>query len=167
MTPKKVDPLGFPIEEKLSPREELEDIVSFIMLIGIIALVLGGLYYLFSYTGKSIIAFSSIIGSILESIFGHTASIFVSAFIFLMMAGILGFGLLLKDKDDITLYKMLVLIFWGMAFITFIVLWGYSAVNPIPVSAIIGLSFIFFISPPFVYLIAKGIIRLLDDKIQQ
>ena len=161
MTPKKVDPLGFPIEEKTSPREELEEIVSFIMLIGIFALALVGLYYLFSYTGKSIIAFSSIIGSTLENIFRNVPSIVIFAFIFLMMAGILGFGLLLKDEDDIILYKMLVLIFWGIAFATFIILWGYSAVNPIPVSAIIGLSFIFFISPPFVYLIMRGICYLL------
>jgi len=84
------------------------------------------------------------------------------AVLFFMMSGILGIRFLLEDEDDIERYKIIVIIFWITSLATFIGLWGYSAFSPIPISVIIGISFILFISPPIVFGILKGICYLLE-----
>jgi hypothetical protein len=148
------------------PLEKEDDLKVFAImtaLVGVIALALWGLYYLvFSVLlSKPLVYIFSTIGNILEKTLGNIPSIGLAAIIFFIMAGILGVGSLLED-NDIDTYKILIMLFWSAAFAAFIGLWGYSAFNPIPVSVIIGISFILFIAPPFVFGILKGLCYLLE-----
>ena len=131
-------------------------------LVGIFALVLWGLYYLvFSVLlSKPLVTLFSTIGNILESTLGNLPIIGQTAVLFFMMSGILGVRFLLEDEDDIERYKIIVIIFWIISLAVFIGLWGYSAFNLIPIPVIIGISFILFIAPPFVFGILKGLCYL-------
>jgi len=155
-------------EEKLSPKEELEMFAALFAFIGIVTLTAWGLHYLISSTilGESLIYIFSTIGSILENTLGNIPRIGQIAVFFLMMAGILGFGSLLKDEDDIIKYIILVVELWFIALIALIGLGVYSAFVSIPISAVIGISFILFISPPIIFAIIKGI-SALYKRIQQ
>jgi len=140
--------------------EENDDLKVFAVmtaLIGVFALALWGLYYLvFSVLlSKPLVTLFSAVGNILESTLGNLPMIGQIAVLFLMMAGILGIRSLLENENDIERYKILIILFWSAAFAAFIGLWEYSAFNPIPISVIIGISFILFISPPFVFGILK------------
>ena len=150
--------------KKEDPREDLKGFAIMTALIGIIALALWGLYYLvFSVLlSKPLVTSFSAIGNILESTLGNIPSIGLTAIIFLMMAGILGLGFILKDENDINTYKILIILLWSAALAAFIGLWVYSAINSVSVSVIIGISFVLFISPPFVFGILKGICYLLE-----
>jgi len=126
-------------------------------LVGIFALALWGLYYLvFSVLlSRPLVTLFSAVGNILESTLGNLPMIGQIAVLFLMMAGILGIRSLLENENDIERYKIIVIIFWIASFATLIGLWEYSAFSPVPISVIIGISFILFISPPFVFGILK------------
>jgi len=134
-------------------------------LVGIIALALWGLYYLvFSVLlSEPLVYIFSTIGNILESTLGNLPEIGQTAALFFMMSGILGVRFLLKNENDIKRYKITIVIFWIISLAVFIGLWGYSAFSPIPVSVIIGISFILFIAPPFVFGILKGLQFLLSQ----
>jgi hypothetical protein len=146
-------------KKESDPKEDLRVFALGTAIIGIMALALWGLYYLITsiLLSKPLLTLFSAVGHILESTVGNLPLIGQFAILFLMMAGILEVGSLLKNEKDIDTYKMLVKVFWIMSFAAFMSLWMYSAFNPIPVSSIIGISFIFFIAPPFVFGLLKGI----------
>jgi len=151
--------------------EENDDLKVFAVmtvLIGVFALALWGLYYLvFSVLlSRPLVTLFSAVGNILESTLGNLPMIGQIAVLFLMMAGILGIRSLLENENDIERYKIIVIIFWIASFATLIGLWEYSAFSPVPISVIIGISFILFISPPFVFGILKGLV-FLYKRIQQ
>jgi len=159
-----------PFKEESDPKEDLKGFVIVTALVGIIALVLWGLYYLFYYlvtsTGNPLAALFSTIGNILENTIGKVPMIVQFAIIFFMIAGILGFGLLLKDEDDIKRYRSLVTIIWSIALIVLFALLGIALSVSVPLSLAIGLGFIFFIAPPFVFAAYKDL-SLLYKKIKQ
>jgi len=150
-----------PLEEE-DHEDDLKVFAIMTALVGIFALALWGLYYLvFSVLlGKPLVTLFSTVGNILESTLGNLPEIGQIAVLFLMMSGILGIRFLLEDEDDINIYKMLIILLWAAALVAFIGLWEYSAFNPIPASVIIGISFILFIAPPFVFGILKGLCYL-------
>ena len=152
--------------EKEDPREDLKGLAIMTALIGIIALALWGLYYLFYYLltfmGNPLMALFSAIGNILENILGKVPIIAQFAVIFFIISGILGFGLLLEDEDDIKRYKSSIIITWSITAIVSFVILGAALASPISLSMVIGLLFILFISPPFVFGILKGICYLLE-----
>jgi hypothetical protein len=139
--------------EKEDPKEELRGAAIIVALIGIMVLAD---WVLYNVRGPFIALFA-IIGNVLENIFRNIALPVILAIILFIMSGILGFGLLLEDEDDIDIYKTLVEVLWSTAFSVFIILsLAYEFVS-IPLSAVIGLSFVLFISPPFVFKILKGL----------
>jgi hypothetical protein len=143
---------------KTNSEDDLKIFAIMTALIGIFALALWGLYYLVSLVllGKPLVSLFSTIGNTLESTLGNFPMIIQVAALFLMMAGILGFGLLLED-NDINTYKILIIVFWSAAFAAFIGLSGYSIFSSISMSVIIGISFVLFVSPPFVFGALKGL----------
>jgi hypothetical protein len=153
-------------KEESDPKEDLRIFALWTALIGIIALALWGLYYLFYYlvtfTGNPLTVLFSNIGNILENTIGKVPIIIQFAIIFFMIAGILGFGLLLEDEDDIKLYKALITIIWSIALIVLFALLGIALAMPVPLSLAIGLGFIFFIAPPFVFGLLKGVCYLFE-----
>jgi len=155
-------------KEESDPKEDLRGFALGTALVGIMALALLGLYYLTTsiLLSKPLLTLFFAIGHILESTVGNLPVIGQIAILFLMMAGVLGVGSLLKNEKDIYTYKMLVIVFWAVSFAAFMGLWMYSAFNPIPVSSIIGLSFILFIAPLFIFAAYKGLyfINLIVNK---
>ncbi len=85
---------------KTNSEDDLKIFAMITTLIGILALALWGLYYLVSLVllGKPLVSLFSTIGNTLESTLGNFPIIIQVAVLFLMMAGILGFGLLLEDE---------------------------------------------------------------------
>ncbi len=148
-------------KEESDPKEDLRVFALGTVLVGIIALVLWGSYYLFYYlvtfTGNPLALFFSTIGNILENTIGKVPILIQFAIIFFMIAGVLGFGLLLKNEDNIKMYKALVTIIWSIALIIFFALLGIALSTFIPLSLTIGLEFIFFIAPPFVFGLLRSI----------
>jgi len=167
MTLTKAD-LNLEIPKEEDHEDDLKIFAVMTALVGIFALALWGLYYLvFSVLlGKPLVILFSTVGNILESTLGNLPMIGQTAALFLMMAGILGIRSLLKAEDDIERYKIIVIIFWIISLAALIGLWEYSAFYPISVSVIIGISFILFISPPFVFGTLKGL-TFLYKKIRQ
>jgi len=157
-----------PFEEG-NPKEELEGFAIMTALIGIIALALWGLYYLYYYlivflSNPSIFLFSAI-SNALENTIGKVPIIAQFAIIFFMIAGILGFGSLLK-KDDARIYKALITVIWSITAIVSFAILGAALARPIPLFVVIGLLFILFIAPPFVFGTLKGL-TFLYKKIRQ
>jgi len=160
-------------ETKLFEGEDHEDDLKIFAvmtaLIGIIALALWGLYYLFYYlitfTGNPLMALFSTIGNVLENTLGKVPIIVQFAVIFFMIAGVLGFGSLLKE-DDVRIYKALVTIIWSITAIVLFAILGVSLSISISLSVVIGLLFILFIAPPFVFGTLKSL-TFLYKKIQQ
>jgi hypothetical protein len=151
--------------EKEDPKEDLRVYAIVTALIGVIALALWGLYYLFYYlvtftSNPSIYLFSTI-GNILENTIGKTPTIVQFAIIFFIIAGILGFGLLLED-EDVREYKALITIIWSITVLIFFAILGASLYISISLPVVIGLLFISFVSPPFVFGILKGFKFLLS-----
>jgi len=146
--------------EEENPKEELKNFAKAAALIGIIALVLWGLYYLYYYLiaflSNPLTALFSIIGNILENTIGEVPIIAQFAIIFFMMAGIIGFGSLLK-KDDVRIYKELITIIWSITVIVFYTILGAALAGPISLSVTIGLLFILFVSPPIIFVAYKGL----------
>jgi len=73
----------------------------------------------------------------------------------------LGFGFLLEN-DDVRIYKALITTIWSIAAIVLFAILGASLSMSIPLPGVIGLSFILFVSPPFVFGILKGLGFLLS-----
>ena len=157
-----------PLEEG-NPKEELEGFAIMTALIGIIALALWGLYYLYYYlivflSNPSIFLFSAI-SNALENTIGKVPIIAQFAIIFFMIAGILGFGSLLK-KDDARIYKALITVIWSITAIVSFAILGAALSRPIPLFVVIGLLFILFVSPPIVFGTLKSL-TFLYKKIRQ
>jgi len=152
-----------PLKEENS-EDDLKVFAIMTALVGIFALALWGLYYLvFSVLlSKPLAYIFSTIGNTLEKTLGNLPMIGQFAVLFFMMSGILGIRFLLEDEDDIERYKIIVIIFWITSLATFIGLWGYSTFSPIPISVIIGISFILFIAPPIIFGFLKGLQFLLS-----
>jgi apolipoprotein N-acyltransferase len=130
---------------------------------GILFLIAPGLVYLGTLINKSLTALISTIGDVLLKTSETLSPLVVAAIISFIIAGIFWLGTFLKDENDQESYLILTITTW--------VTWGFAllgmAMNTTPIPLIVGFGFMGLIAPPFVYLIAKGIIRLLDDKIQQ
>ncbi len=144
--------------EKEDPKEELRGFAIISALIGIIILVTLGLYDIRGL----FIALFNIIGNILENIFRNVSLPAISAIVFFIMSGILGFGLLLEDEDDVNIYKRLVDVLWSITLLVFALLLSAYGFGLIPLSAVIGPSFVLFISPLIIFIIYKGLIFLLS-----
>jgi hypothetical protein len=151
--------------EEENPKEELKRFAKAAALIGIIALALWGLYYLFYYflafVGNPLIALFSTITNTLENTIGKVPIVAQFAIIFFMIAGILGFGSLLK-KDDARRYRALIIIIWSLAIYVSFAILGAALAGPISSSVAIGLLSILFISPPIVFVIYKGLKSIID-----
>jgi len=147
--------------EKEDPKEDLKVYAIMTALIGLSALALWGLYYIFLYLIIPSAIISSTIGDILENTLGKVPMIVQFAIIFFIIAGVLGFGFLLEN-DDVRIYKALITTIWSIAAIVLFAILGASLSISIPLPGVIGLSFILFVSPPFVFGILKGLRFLLS-----
>ena len=147
--------------EKEDPKEDLKVYAIMTALIGLSALALWGLYYIFLYLIIPSAIISSTIGDILENTLGKVPMIVQFAIIFFIIAGVLGFGFLLEN-DDVRIYKALITTIWSIAAIVLFAILGASLSISIPLPGVIGLSFILFVSPPFVFGILKGLGFLLS-----
>ena len=156
-------------ETKLFKGEDHEDDLKIFAvmtaLIGIIALALWGLYYLFYYlitfTGNPLMALFSTIGNVLENTLGKVPIIVQFAVIFFMIARVLGFGSLLKE-DDARRHRALIIIIWFLAIYVAFAILGAALARPISLSVAIGLLFILFVSPPIVFVAYKGLKSIID-----
>jgi len=153
-----------PLEEG-NPKEELEGFAIMTALIGIIALALWGLYYLYYYlivflSNPSIFLFSAI-SNALENTIGKVPIVAQFAIIFFMIAGILGFRSLLKE-DDARRHRALIIIIWFLAIYVAFAILGAALARPISLSVAIGLLFILFVSPPIVFVAYKGLKSIID-----
>jgi len=151
--------------EKEDSKEELKEFAIATALVGIIALALWGLYYLFYYlitfiSNPSIALFSTITNA-LENTIGKVPIIAQFAIIFFMIAGLLGFGSLLKE-DDARIYRALIIIIWSITAIVSFAILGAALSRPIPLFVVIGLLFILFVSPPIVFVAYKGLKPIID-----
>jgi hypothetical protein len=151
--------------EKENPKEELKGFAKAAALIGIIILALWRLYYLFYYLitfmSNPLIALFSTITNALENTIGKVPIIAQFAIIFFMIAGILGFGSLLKE-DDARIYRALIIIIWSLAVYVAFAILGAALAGPISLSVAIGLLFILFVSPPIVFVAYKGLKPIID-----
>jgi len=151
--------------EEENPKEELKRFAKAAALIGIIILVLWGLYYLFYYSitfisNPSVALFSATTNA-LENTIGKVPIVAQFAIIFFMIAGILGFRSLLKE-DDARRYRALIIIIWFLAIYVAFAILGAALARPISLSVAIGLLFILFVSPPIVFVAYKGLKSIID-----
>jgi len=151
--------------EEENPKEELKRFAKAAALIGIIILVLWGLYYLFYYSitfisNPSVALFSATTNA-LENTIGKVPIVAQFAIIFFMIAGILGFRSLLKE-DDARIYRALIIIIWFLAIYVAFAILGAALARPISLSVAIGLLFILFVSPPIVFVAYKGLKSIID-----
>jgi len=151
--------------EEENPKEELKRFAKAAALIGIIILVLWGLYYLFYYSitfisNPSVALFSATTNA-LENTIGKVPIVAQFAIIFFMIAGILGFRSLLKE-DDARRHRALIIIIWFLAIYVAFAILGAALARPISLSVAIGLLFILFVSPPIVFVAYKGLKSIID-----
>jgi hypothetical protein len=146
------------VEKELSPKEELDSlseklftvgiaIIIFVLVVGLANLIGGDIYNAISFVGTLLIKF---IGPVLIIL------------VFFIGAILAKLGTLIEDKEEQEVYLGLIYLFWiGDLFITPLLSIGYIA-GVISASFIVGLGFIFFIAPPFVFGILKGACYLFE-----
>lgn len=155
---------------EINLKGNLENLTILFMFIGILLFILQGIIYLSNLISNPLWNLNSIIGNILMNTLGKLPILILSAII-LFIAGIMVWiGTLLKDENDQLLYILLTFGFWIMdGIILFILGLTYfnslifnNGNNFISTMPIIGLGFLLFIIPPFIFAIIKGIIYLRD-----
>ena len=155
---------------EINLKGDLKNLTIFFISIGILLLTLQGLIYVGDSLSDPLWNLSSIIGNILMNTLGKVPILILSAIILFIAGIIVWMGTLLKDEIDQLLYTLLTFGFWIMDGIILFIL-GVTYVNSlifnngnnsISTTPIIGLGFLLFIIPPFIFAIIKGIIYLKD-----
>jgi len=155
---------------EINLKGDLKNLTIFFISIGILLLTLQGLMYVGDSLSDPLWNLNSIIGNILINTLGKVPILILSAIILFIAGIIVWMGTLLKDEIDQLLYTLLTFGFWIMdGIILFILGVTYAnnlifnnGNNYISTTPIIGLGFLLFIIPPFIFAIIKGIIYLKD-----
>lgn len=155
---------------EINLKGDLKNLTIFFISIGILLLILQGLIYLGNLISDPLWNLSSIIGNILMNTLGKVPILILSAIILFIAGIIVWMGTLLKDEIDQLLYTLLTFGFWimdgiipftlGLTYINNLIF--NNGNNYISTTPIIGLGFLLFIIPPFIFAIIKGIIYLKD-----
>ena len=143
--------------------EELKIASALLIFFGIFFLILPGLIYLGNLLNKPATALISVIGNIVIKTLGTLPLLIIVAIILFIMAGIFWLGTFLKNKRDQVVYGTLVIFTW----VEYGSMLLYMTMSTTPISFIVGFGFLTLIAPLFMFPIAKGLLHLLDDKIQQ
>jgi hypothetical protein len=150
-------------------KEDLENLMALFIFIGILLFIIQGLIYLNNLISNPLWDLNIMVGNILINTLGKLP-ILISIAIILFIAGmIIQVGASLKDEYDQSLYTLLTYLFWildviilfifGLAYLFFIM--PNNGNNSISITPLIGLEFLLFIAPPYVFVIIKGIIYLI------
>jgi len=155
---------------EINLKGDLKNLTIFFISIGILLLILQGLIYLGNLISDPLWNLSSIIGNILMNTLGKVPILILNAIILFIAGIIVWMGTLLKDEIDQLLYTLLTFGFWimdgiipftlGLTYINNLIF--NNGNNYISTTPIIGLGFLLFIIPPFIFAIIKGIIYLKD-----
>ena len=155
---------------EINLKGDLKNLTIFFISIGILLLILQGLIYLGNLISDPLWNLSSIIGNILMNTLGKVPILILSAIILFIAGIIVWMGTLLKDEIDQLLYTLLTFGFWimdgiipftlGLTYVNNLIF--NNGNNYISTTPIIGLGFLLFIIPPFIFAIIKGIIYLKD-----
>jgi len=155
---------------EINLKGDLKNLTIFFISIGILLLILQGLIYLGNLISDPLWNLSSIIGNILMNTLGKVPILILNAIILFIAGIIVWMGTLLKDEIDQLLYTLLTFGFWimdgiipftlGLTYVNNLIF--NNGNNYISTTPIIGLGFLLFIIPPFIFAIIKGIIYLKD-----
>ena len=153
---------------EINLKENLENLTILFVFIGILLLILQGLIYLVDLISNPLWNLNSIIGNILMNTLGKVPILILSAIILFIAGIIVWIGTLLKDESDQLLYTLLTFGFWIIDGIILFISEATSLIfnngnNSISTTPIIGLGFLLFIVPPFIFAIIKGIIYLINS----
>jgi len=159
MAPTKIDPdLKIPVEEKSSPREELENLSDNLFTIGIAIIVFLLIIGLASLIGGNVYNVISFIGTLLIKYIGLPLIVLVP-FIGALLAKL---GTLIEDEEEQDIYLGLTYTLWFIDLIfTPLSSIGYIA-GVISASFIVGFGFLLFIAPPIIFEFLKGLQFLLS-----
>jgi hypothetical protein len=156
---------------EINLKGNLKNLTILFIFIGILLFILQGLIYLGDLISNPLWNLNSIIGNILMNTLGKIPILISSAIIVFIAGIIIWIGTLLKDEGDQLLYILLTFGFWimdglilfilGVTFINSLIF--NNGNNSISTTSIIGLGFLLFIIPPFIFAIIKGIIYLKDS----
>ncbi len=146
------------MDQKQSNSKEFLERLSFVLIIGgLFALIMQGFAYLL-ILAKDLL---ESVGDVLISAFGGLPPLIIIAIILFIAAGIIKIGTFLKEENPMLYVELTFSVWLANIIILFILSIDYMF-NKIPASLLVGIGFILFISPPFIFMALKGITKLIN-----
>ena len=158
------------MSEESWSRKDFKLLALIFLAIGLLILIVPALYSLLelmiSEVSKPFIYVNNIIGNAILNIVGNNPLLFL-AFFFITTAAIFGVGYFIKDDYERNIYHLLIYLSWFLMILLGAFLEILSIVimgEELPKSIMMGFDFLMLMSPPFMFMIYKGLKFLINPK---
>jgi asparagine N-glycosylation enzyme membrane subunit Stt3 len=152
------------MDEQPLSKEGFKLVALISLVIGLFILIIPSLYFLLKSMSNLIVKSTmpmsnivNIIGSTILNIIGNNP-LWFGAFLFITTAILFGIGYLIKDDNDREFYQLLIYLSW---FVIPLIIFLSTLVSALE-SIIVGSSCLVYISPPFIYIVHKGLKPIID-----